>query len=191
VIAILAPRSLRGPHQIADVAHVLISAMTDLGASRLVITSAYPLVAKAPRLPLAVLRRALAGTYADLAQMGQAVSGSRLAWTIVRLNRLTDAPPCGGTRISPGLLEKPAPVTRADAAAVLLDIVQDGTFSTMSVNVAGPARSRGRTRTKAWREPSSPAPGLAGRARRWRPHRRGVTSHAAGRDQAGRRPGPR
>lgn len=149
VIAILAPRSPRGPHQIAEVARVLTAAMTDLDVSRLVITSAYPLVARTPRLPLAVLRVALAGTYADLAQMERVVSGSGLAWTIVRLNRLINAPRCGGTRISPGLLEKASAITRADAAAVLLDIAKNDALSRTSVNVTGPGRPRGRTRTEA------------------------------------------
>ena len=99
---------------------MLTAAMTDLGVSRLVITSAYPLVARTPRLPLAVLRVALAGTYADLAQMERVVSGGGLAWTIVRLNRLVDAPRRGGDRNQPRPAGEGLRVTRADAAAVLL-----------------------------------------------------------------------
>jgi len=147
VVAIIGASSPRGPHQIAAVTRVLIPAMTGAGVSRLVITSAYPVVAVKPRLVIGLLRFMLADAYADAADMEQIVSGQAgLAWTIARLSRLTDGPARGGTRISRELLTRPSAITRADAAAALLDIAADASLAAAAVNVAGPApRSRVRT----------------------------------------------
>jgi putative NADH-flavin reductase len=140
VIAIIGPASRNGPHQVAEVAGTLITAMSGEGVRRLVITSAYPLVADRPRVPIAVLRRVLAAVYADAAAMERAVSASGLDWTIARLNRLTGNPATGQARTSPGLFAGPAAITRADAARVLLDITEDPALARTAVNIAGPAR---------------------------------------------------
>lgn len=149
VVAIIGAASPRGPHQIAAVTRVLIHAMADAGVSRLVITSAYPVVAVKPRLQIGLLRFMLADAYADAAGMEQIVSGQAgLAWTIARLNRLTDGPARGGTRISRELLARPSAIARADAAAALLDIAADRSLAAAAVNVAGPPpapRRRART----------------------------------------------
>jgi hypothetical protein len=143
VVAIIGASSPRGPHQTAAVARVLIPVMTGAGVSRLVITSAYPVVAVRPRLVIGLLRFMLADAYADAADMEQVVSSQGgLAWTIARLNRLTDGPARGGTRISRELLTRPSAITRADAAAALLDIAADASLAAAAVNVAGPAPRR-------------------------------------------------
>lgn len=140
VIAIVAAPGRRGPHQAAPVLRVITQAMSDLGVRRLVVTSAYPLVAERPRLPLALLRAMLAAAYADAAEMERIVAASDVDWTIVRLNRLGDGPARGGVRVSRDLLDRPRGLTRADAAATLLDVVEDADLARVAVNVAGPAR---------------------------------------------------
>jgi uncharacterized protein YbjT (DUF2867 family) len=139
VIAIVVADSRKGPHHSAAVSRVIVDAMTDLSVRRLAFTSAYPIVANKPRLPIALLRFMLADAYADLSRMEQIVSASDLDWTIVRLNRLTDRPARGALRTSRGLFDKPSAMTRADAAATLLDIVEDGATAKTAINTAGPA----------------------------------------------------
>jgi putative NADH-flavin reductase len=138
VIAIIGPPSRRGPHESADVARVILTAMAEADVSRLVITSAYPLVAREPRVPLAILRAVFAASYADARAMEDLVSSSDREWTIARLNRLTDRGARGDARVSVGLLEKPTPLTRAAAGSALLRLVEDEAHACRAVNLAGP-----------------------------------------------------
>lgn len=138
VIAIVGAARRKGPHHTAEVAAVITETMTELGIPRLVITSAYPIVATSPRLAIALLNRILADAYADMKAMEQIVTASDVGWRIARLNRHTDAPARGGTRITSGLLDKPTVLTRADAAAALLDISQNPALARAAVNIAGP-----------------------------------------------------
>jgi hypothetical protein len=135
------------------VARVIVDQMIGSGVRRLIITSVYPLVGDKPRLPIALLRLILADAYADAAAMERIVSAADLNWTIARLNRLADKPATGGVRISSGLFDKPTALTRADAAATLLDIIADGTAIRNAVNVAGP---------RAHRRTTAPASGRSG-----------------------------
>jgi uncharacterized protein YbjT (DUF2867 family) len=137
VIAIVSAAARAGPHQTAEVAEVIVAAMTAAGARRLVITSAYPIVGDRPRIPIAMLRLVLRASYADLAQMEQVVSASDLDWTIARFNRLLDKPPRGEVIISRDLLGKPAGLTRADAALALLDLAETGTYARSAANISG------------------------------------------------------
>jgi putative NADH-flavin reductase len=137
VIAVISAGSRKGPHQSAEVAQVLVTAMATAGVRRLVVTSAYPIVADRPRVPIAFLRLILRAAYADLAQMERIVSASDLDWTIARLNRLLDKPARGRARISTTLLDKPAAITRADAAATLLDLAESDRYAKSAVNLSG------------------------------------------------------
>jgi putative NADH-flavin reductase len=137
VIAIISAPGRKGPHHAEAVARVLTSIMADTDVRRLAVTSAYPIVADRPRLPIALLRRLFADAYADAARMEAVVSASGLDWTIVRLNRLLDRPARGGIQISRDLLDRPRPLTRADAAAVLLDAVEKSTHTRSAINIAG------------------------------------------------------
>jgi uncharacterized protein YbjT (DUF2867 family) len=137
VIAIVTAGTRKGPHPAAAVARVLTQAMAEQGVRRLVVTSVYPIVADRPRLPIAVLRFVFADAYADAAEMEQVVSASGLDWTIVRLNRLTDKPAQGAVRTSRELLDKPSAMTRADTAAMLLDIVADHATIKAAINASG------------------------------------------------------
>lgn len=136
VISIVNGGNRHDPRQAAQVAQTVTTAMTALKVRRLVVTSAYPLVAQRPRLQLWLLRRLLAVPYADSAEMERIVSASNLDWTIVRLNRLTDKPPTGAVITSPSLLTAPRPTTRADVAAALLDITENTTNAQTALNIA-------------------------------------------------------
>lgn len=70
--------SRREPHRAVEVTQTIIQAMEDLGVLRLVVTSAYPLVADEP---VALLRLLFARPYADATAMEQAVGASDLDWT--------------------------------------------------------------------------------------------------------------
>jgi nucleoside-diphosphate-sugar epimerase len=137
VIAIIAAASRKGPHHTADVARTITDTMSETGVRRLVITSAYPIIGTKPRLPIALLRLVFADAYADGAAMERIVCTSDLDWTIARLNRLTDKPPQGTVHTSRDLLDRPSAITRADAAAALLDIVADETLAKTAINIAG------------------------------------------------------
>jgi hypothetical protein len=137
VIAIVAASKRSGPHQTAEVAGGLTEQMAALDVPRLVITSAYPIVGTTPRVPIALLRLMLADAYADVRTMESIVTQSDVDWRIVRLNRLTDRPAIGASRISRDVFARPTAISRADAAAVLLDIAADDGLARTAVNVAG------------------------------------------------------
>jgi putative NADH-flavin reductase len=137
VISTIAGAVRNDPHRLADTARVIAQAMADLGVRRLVVTSAYPIIVEDPPLAMAVLRRLLAASYADGAEMERIVAGSGLDWTIARLNRLTNKPATGRVHTSRGLPARPRAIARADVAALLLDIVDDLTLAGTAINVAG------------------------------------------------------
>ncbi len=137
VIAIIGASSRKGPHQTADVARNLITTMSQESVARLIITSAYPLVADKPRLALALVTRIFADTYADATAMEQLVSASDLQWTIARPTRLTNRRARGRITISRELLDKAPSITRADLATALLNIAEDPTLKQTAVNLAG------------------------------------------------------
>jgi putative NADH-flavin reductase len=134
VIAIIAARSRRGPHQAAAVAETITTAMSELGVRRLLFTSAYPIVGHRPRLPMALLRRFFAAAYADAAEMEGILTAGDLEWTVVRLNRLIDGAATGELIVTPELLAEPGAIARADAAAALLDLIEGERFVGIAVN---------------------------------------------------------
>lgn len=136
VIAVVAG-TRKGPHHTAAVARVIIDAMRQAGVRRIVMTSAYPIVADRPRIPVAILRRVLADSYADSAEMERLLADSDLDWTVARLTRLLDRPARGGVEVSTGLLARAGSLTRADAAATLLDLAEADTYARTAVNVTG------------------------------------------------------
>ncbi|MFG1943977.1 NAD(P)-dependent oxidoreductase [Nonomuraea sp. NPDC048826] len=137
VIAIVAAETRKGPHHTAAVTRMITNAMAQAGVRRFVTTSAYPIVADKPRIPMAVLRWALADAYADQAEMERVVTACDLDWTIARLNRLLDRPAAGRVLISRDLLDRPRPLSRADAAVTLLDLAGSDTYAKAAVNVGG------------------------------------------------------
>ncbi|MGP3931581.1 NAD(P)-dependent oxidoreductase [Nonomuraea sp. KM88] len=137
VISLLPGGGRRDPHLAAESAHVLITAMADAGVRRLVVVSAYPIVGVRPRVPIWILRRVLATPYADVSRMERIVSAADLDWTIARLNRLVDRPATGAITTGTGLLAKPRPHSRADTAAMLLDLAEDSQTARSALNVSG------------------------------------------------------
>jgi nucleoside-diphosphate-sugar epimerase len=147
VIAIVKASSRKGPHVTAEVAEVIVEAMSTLRVKRLVMTSAYPVVAVKPRLPMAVMRRLLREGYADMLRMERVLGASGLDWTVARLHGLLDRPATGRVQTSRGQFDRPATLARADAASALLDLVVAAGSEREAVNIAGvPTGARGRRR---------------------------------------------
>jgi hypothetical protein len=65
------------------------------------------------------------------------VIGSSHDSTVARLTRLIDKPARGAVQVGRDLLDHPPSITRADAAATLVDLVETGTYARTAVNVAG------------------------------------------------------
>jgi putative NADH-flavin reductase len=137
VVSTIAGAGRKDPHRLADTTRVITQAMADLGVRRLVVTGAYPTIVEDPPLAMAVLRRLLATSYADNVAMERLVATSGLDWTIVRLNRLTNRAAGGRVHTSRGLLARPRGIARADAAATLLDTIEDPTLARAAINVSG------------------------------------------------------
>lgn len=125
------------PHRVTDSMRTLVSAMSTLGVRRVIASSAYPIVARRPALVMAILRRVFRVAYSDAAGAEAILSGSNLEWTVVRLNRLTDALPVGRPRVSTGELDRPTGLTRSDAAGLLVDLAETGAHTATAVNVRG------------------------------------------------------
>ncbi|MGL3151249.1 NAD(P)-dependent oxidoreductase [Microbacterium sp. A82] len=137
VIMVLAGGDRADPTAVRDSARTLVRAMTTTGTRRLIMTSAYPIVARHPALVMALLRRVFATAYADTAHAGGVVTNSNLDWTIVRLNRLANAPSVGMPHVSTGELDRPTGLTRADAAELLVNLAESGDYSRVAVSVRG------------------------------------------------------
>jgi putative NADH-flavin reductase len=80
----------------------------------------------ATRLLARGLHHLMRHTYADMTRMEELLAGSDLAWTAVRPTRLTDRPAGGRPRTSIGATGRVgAQTSRADLAAVILDLIDD------------------------------------------------------------------
>lgn len=137
VISLLPGGSRSDPHLSAESARALVATMPTAGVRRLVVTSAYPIVGSRPRVPILILRRVLATAYADVAEMERIVSESDLDWIIARLNRLTDKPASGAVRVDTEIPARGSAHSRADAAAVMLDLAERAGPARYAVNVSG------------------------------------------------------
>lgn len=127
----------RERHQAEEVTSAVLQAMAAEQVGRLVVTSAYPIVATRPRVPVWMLNRIFATPYADMRATEALLRRSSADWTIVRLNRLTDATATKELEVSAGLLEHPSPTSRADAARLILDILESETAVQSALNVGG------------------------------------------------------
>jgi hypothetical protein len=76
-------------------------------------------------------------TARDQVEMERLVVATDLDCTIARLNRLLDKPARGNVNISPGLLDKPRPISRADVANTLLDLTETNTYARTAVHICG------------------------------------------------------
>lgn len=137
VICTVAGGSRRDHRRAQEVASALVVAMSRLEVTRLVMTSAYPIVARRPALAMTVLRRVFAIPYRDAAAAEEQIVASSLDWTIVRLNRLSDQATTGRPHVAEGQLDRATGLTRGDGAALLVDLVEDGRHVGRAVNVRG------------------------------------------------------
>lgn len=137
VISLLPGGNRSDPSVSAAAARALVATMPAAGVKRLVAVSAYPVVGDRPRVPIWILRRVLATAYADVAEMERILTASELDWIIARLNRLTDKPASGAITSSIELLDRARGHSRADAAALLLDLAERPGPARFAVNVSG------------------------------------------------------
>jgi len=128
VISIVSPEG-RGPTTVAsDAARALLAAMEEAGVRRVVSVSVYALQGRRPWILINLVRWLLRKPYADFARMERAIADSGLDWTIVRPPRLTNGPATGLVRSEAGcedFAHGPYSISRADLAAVLLDLAAD------------------------------------------------------------------
>lgn len=79
----------------SGIARTLITAMTDAGVRRLVMTSSRSVVASRPRLWVTLAWLVFRAAYVDLARAEGMLEVSGLDWSIVRATMLTDKPYTG------------------------------------------------------------------------------------------------
>ncbi|MBN9608615.1 MAG: SDR family oxidoreductase [Actinobacteria bacterium] len=137
VVSAITGSNHRGTTQLTDVTRTVLAAMTATGVDRLIVTSAYPVIAHQPRLPMAVLHRVFRHAYTDAARMEELVAASRVAWTIARLNRLTNGPAIGSIITTPELIARPRAISRADVAETLVNLITDPSAERLALNISG------------------------------------------------------
>jgi hypothetical protein len=126
----------REPDVVRDVAVSVTAAMSALGVTRLVFTSAYGLVATRPLVAATLVRRILAKPFADQLAGDVVVQASDLDWTIARATRLKAGPAPDAPRASLELFAKgPFSVTRGAWTSFLLDLAENGSYRHQIVNL--------------------------------------------------------
>ena len=128
VISIVSTDNLQKTTVMSDVARAELEAMRGAGVRRLVAVSVYAIQGRRPWILINLVRWLLRKPYADFARMEALVAGSGLEWTIVRPPRLMNGEATGRTRSAAGVKDfrrGPYTISRADLAAVLLDLAAD------------------------------------------------------------------
>jgi putative NADH-flavin reductase len=142
IVSLLAPRPRRNGRVYVDGTRNLEDAAEQSGVRRIVVVSAEGAGVDPASLPLAyrlVLHiPVVARLYPDIARMDEEVSGrTDLDWTIVRPAVLTNGPATGTYRATEGRVAmRGLRLSRADLAAFLLDVVEEGTYVRERVAVA-------------------------------------------------------
>lgn len=107
------------------IAGTVTAAMLAHGVSRLIMTSAYGLVASKPYVVAPLVRRAFAQAFSDQLAADNIVEQSGLNWTILRATRLTKGTPRQAPRQSAQLFTTgPYSLARSAYAAALLDLAE-------------------------------------------------------------------
>ncbi len=123
-------RSFKPAGFMAHAVPTIVGAMQRAGVRRLIFTSAFgigPTRPDAPFLPRLFFRTLLRQIYADKDVGEAAIHQSSLDWTIVQPVGLTNRPRTGRTRVAEHLPLRGFPtVSRADVAAVILGLLDDG-----------------------------------------------------------------
>jgi len=138
VIAVVSSPGLGVSTTVSEVLKNIITAMQETGVRRLVCVSSHSLVAAHPWLIVKLVKWIFRNPYADLAAMEQAVTSSNLDWTIVRATQLTNGAATGHIRRAQGdFAAGPYTISRADLAAVLLDVAESTDSVQVAIEVSG------------------------------------------------------
>lgn len=139
VVTVGAAKGVR--HQRALVTRAVVAAMQEAGVRRLLVQSSLGAGRSAAQVPVLlrwVIRAALAKPLADHNEQEAAVMASGLDWTIIRPTGLTEKPPIGTWRAleesDEGRLGGTIP--RADLAAYMLQLLQDGSGAGKAVGIS-------------------------------------------------------
>jgi putative NADH-flavin reductase len=135
-------RGMRSPTIMAKATPVIIQAMTDAGANRLVFLSSLGVgdsYAQAPPLLKVLYKLFLGPVYADKAAGEQLLRDSTLNWTLVYPVLLTNGPHTGSYRSGESLKLTGMPrISRADVAEFMLSQIQSPAYQrTVAVVTSG------------------------------------------------------
>lgn len=131
--------SVRAGSPAATWTRAALTAMTECGIRRLVVTSAAPIPLRggpAP-LPYRLVGSIFRDSHRDLAAMESVVHSSGADWTIVRPPRLTNGPRTGRYRREVGgNVPRGLSISRADLAGAILRLIDDPAVVRQGVGVA-------------------------------------------------------
>lgn len=126
------------PGGVEAMVRTITSAAEGAGVRRVVLTSAYGMVADRPRIAAPLVRRFLRSTFADQRAADELLQASGLDWTIVRATRLTGSGSAEPARRATEPLQRgPWSIGRGVLATVLLDLASTGAHAREIVNVSG------------------------------------------------------
>ena len=146
VISIVAPEGLGPTTVVSEVMRAELAAMGEAGVRRLVVVSVSAIEGRRPWILINLVRWILRKPYADFVRMERLARSSGLDWTIVRPPRLTDGPATGRIRSEAGVKELrhgPYQISRADLAAVLVDLASGAGGVGQVLLVSEARRARG------------------------------------------------
>lgn len=127
VVSVLGPTQNKPNHQVAAGTENIVAAMRELGVQRLIVTAGAGVTIDDDRPgPMHHLIKALLlvfsrHVYEDMRRTVELVRGTDLAWTVVRLPMLTDAPPADEIRVGYVGVGTGPRIGRQDVARFLLD----------------------------------------------------------------------
>jgi len=145
VISIVSSEGRGATTVMSDVVRAELAAMQEVGVRRLVVVSVSAIEGNRPWILINLVRWILRKPYADFGRMERLVRSSGLEWTIVRPPRLTNGEKTGRVRSVAGvkqLQNGPFSITRADLAAILVDLAE-GTRHAGETLLVSAARGRG------------------------------------------------
>ena len=145
VISIVSSEGLAATTVMSDVMRAELAAMREAGVRRLVVVSVSAIEGSHPWFFIQLVRWLLRKPYADFGRMEALVRSSGLDWTIVRPPRLTNARAMGRVRSVAGVKELrhgPYTISRADLAALLIDLAGDARHAHDILLVSASPRGR-------------------------------------------------
>ena len=124
-----------------NAARNVVKAMQQHGVKRLLVVSAIGVGGTADLVPSwyehLIMPTLLRGAMQDKEEMEPVVEGSGLDWTLVRPGHLVEGEATGKVlTLEPGSGQTAHKITRADVAAFLLDLLENGKYKQQAVNIA-------------------------------------------------------